>query len=657
MRRRSIKDNNTTDCYVKLAKVNLDNLNITEIKSKSVKMSKTRRSKEVAVPVVIEEIISNVRAKRTPKPNRKYLDSADKTIVSRENTPVDRRGIVKKKAQSDDEFDVAKVAVTKKLVSKISVPKTEPIRKSVPRVVLSKEKELMRTSTPIRSLRNNDLLTSKRKIDMEIDEKKPPAKKMKDNSIDEQLVQPVKRLTRQTKIETKSPEVVIKSTTITKKLNVSKNEVKTKIPKEIISKKIDEPIKPIENIIEPEDEHKNISTEIDFEDEVPSFKIVNVNDIIMKKKGDEIPTIDDKTDTKKNQSRLKAKPISTYIELSDVEDYDDDDSYDGDFDHQPTTTDDSDDDDDVPLRKIVKRNNSNSRRKAQHTKILSDDVKTASQTDANKKIPDFASKRANLKNRLNESLGNIKLKAAVTTPKPSTTSTPKVNTPQKILNSTLGNKFANKFTPIISKVVAKASPAKQQNILTPKKLINNNIRTYKNSHSKLPMKNNVVSKNITCVEKWFVMNYSNEDISKVITTKYYNLLTLTQLGNEMKNLKLPTDDWSYKISLEKKLNKENQSKTTEIYTGEVQDITIDESDKQNYHPTHILFKRKNNDKESKLQFDRTVAFKGSTYSITMDGINVKLIGAPIYLHNIQEIQTLLQIMDDVSLINSYVEKN
>lgn len=642
MSRRNTKTKNTTDCYVKITKLNLNNLNIYDIKKKSEKMTKTRRSVAVVAPV--EETISTTRSKRTPKPNRRYLDNADK-IESRENSQ-ERRGNNKKNIQSDDE-----VIAVKKSVSKISTaPKTEPIKKSVSRVVLSKEREL-RSSTPVRSLRNNDL-TSKRKIDTELDEKKPPAKKMKDNSIHEE---PVRRLTRQTKIET---PVVIKSTTITKKLNVSKNEIPTKISKEIIPKKIVEPIKttkPIKKTAEPEEDKLNVSTDIDFEDEVPSFKIVNVNDIIMQKKGDDLkPT---KNDDKKIQLRSKPKKTDTYYELSENEDFDDDDSYDdGDFENDKhTTTDDSDFD--VPLRKTVKRNNSNSsnsRRKAQHTKILSDDVKTAA-LNAKNKIPDYASTKLNLRNRLNESLGNIKLKAAE---QPST-STPKPKPPPKILNSTLLNKSPTKFTPIISRVVAKESPAtKQKNILTPNKLTNNNVRTYKNSH-KLPIKTKasgtIVSKNITCIEKWFVMKHT-EDLSKIITAKHHSLISLTQLGNEMKNLKLPSDNWSYKILLEKKPNKENENKTTKVYTGEVQDSTIDESDKHNYHPINILFKRKNSDAESKIQSDRTVVFKASTYSITMDGINVKLIGAPVIIYNIQEIQTLLQIIDDVSLINSYVEK-
>lgn len=646
MSRRITKINNTTDCFVKLTKLNLNNLNIYDIKKKSEKMTKTRRSKEVVVPV--EETISTTRSKRTPKPNRRYLDNADK-IESRENSQ-ERRGNNKKNVQSDDE-----VVAVKKLVSK-NAPKTEPIKKSVSRV-LSNEREL-RSSTPVRSLRNNDLLTSKRKIDTEIDEKKPPAKKMKDNLIDDQ---PVRRLTRQTKIQT---PVVSKSTTITKKLNVSKNEIPIKISKEIIPKKIIEPVKKPSTIksksIEPEEDQLNISTDIDFEDEVPSFKIVNVNDIIMKKKGDEIKPI--KIDDKKIQLRSKPKNKEIYYELSDVEDFDDDDSFDDFENEKHTTTDDSDFD--LPLRKTIKRNNSNSsnsRRKAQHTKILSDDVKTAA-LNAKNKIPDYASTKLNLRNRLNESLGNIKLKAAE---QPST-STPKPKPPPKILNSTLLNKSPTKFTPIISRVDAKDGPAssspasakKQKNILTPNKLTNNNVRTYQNSH-KLPIKKNaspkIISKNITCVEKWFVMNHKNEDLN-VITAKHHSLISLTQLGNEMKLIKLPSDNWSYKILLEKKPNKENENKTTEIYTGEVQDSTIDETDKHNYHPINILFKRKNLDTESKIQSDRTVVFKASTYSITMDGINVKLIGAPVIIYDIQEVQTLLQIIDDVNLINSYVEK-
>jgi hypothetical protein len=66
--------------------------------------------------------------------------------------------------------------------------------------------------------------------------------------------------------------------------------------------------------------------------------------------------------------------------------------------------------------------------------------------------------------------------------------------------------------------------------------------------------------------------------------------SLIKLGNEIKQLQLPTGKWDYKIMMQRRLRKENNN-DEEIYTGDCGcDKTI-EANREDFEPASILFKR------------------------------------------------------------------
>lgn len=227
----------------------------------------------------------------------------------------------------------------------------------------------------------------------------------------------------------------------------------------------------------------------------------------------------------------------------------------------------------------------------------------------------------------------------------------------------------------------------------------------------------------TCVEKWSVLA-----IPPIIeiNEKYTISFSLIKLGNDIKQIKLPSKDWHYKIFLQKLNNytfktetkkiakdeedyedsdvehsseenkkqfhvsnkhsasrkdaediesegaksstaitrktaikAENKMKS-EVYTGEVQDVLIKESDKHNYEPNNISFRRscKNAGAASnkrQIQYDRSVTFKNKSFYINIEGKNCKLIGCSGHINSLEDIEYLLDILDYVNLSHSCVE--
>lgn len=93
----------------------------------------------------------------------------------------------------------------------------------------------------------------------------------------------------------------------------------------------------------------------------------------------------------------------------------------------------------------------------------------------------------------------------------------------------------------------------------------------------------------------------------------------------------------------------------EVYTGEVQDANIDPNEKHNYQPISIMFRRKCQNQNARIQFDRIVVLKNNTFYLNVDGKNIKLLGAPLIVENFDDIQVLLQIVNDVNLSSKCVE--
>ena len=106
---------------------------------------------------------------------------------------------------------------------------------------------------------------------------------------------------------------------------------------------------------------------------------------------------------------------------------------------------------------------------------------------------------------------------------------------------------------------------------------------------------------------------------------------------------------------EKPADTSNRDFAHEVYTGEVHDPNINPNERQNYRPINIMFRRKCQNPNIRIQFDRTVILKNQTYYLNVDGKNVRLIASPQQIETYEDIATLLQIVNDVSLNSCCVE--
>lgn len=161
--------------------------------------------------------------------------------------------------------------------------------------------------------------------------------------------------------------------------------------------------------------------------------------------------------------------------------------------------------------------------------------------------------------------------------------------------------------------------------------------------------NTLQIKKLTTFEKWSILNFPQIQPQPARSVL---CLSLIKLGNKIKNIKLPSNEWSYRITLQK-INKENSDKG-EVYTGDIEDCGIQEVEKGNYAPVNITFERSNSN--NKNSADRSIVFQNKSFSIHMDGKTCKLIGAPQYIYDLIEIQTLLHIVDQVDPFHSYVDQ-
>lgn len=171
-------------------------------------------------------------------------------------------------------------------------------------------------------------------------------------------------------------------------------------------------------------------------------------------------------------------------------------------------------------------------------------------------------------------------------------------------------------------------------------------------------------KKITCFETWHVIKTpeNKHDEENAIL-----MVDMVKLGNNIKDIQLPSGDWSYTIALAKqnvnvikKLEgkspdgKSSCSQTSEIYTGEIFGQDIKEADKHLYKPATIHFRRKPK-AGSKLQFDRLIVFKSRKTSIKIDDRPIRLVTAPQFMYSLRDIEILLQIVNDIKLDSADVE--
>lgn len=97
------------------------------------------------------------------------------------------------------------------------------------------------------------------------------------------------------------------------------------------------------------------------------------------------------------------------------------------------------------------------------------------------------------------------------------------------------------------------------------------------------------------------------------------------------------------------------SNSHDLYTGEVHDPNINPDERHNYRPINITFRRKCNNPQIRIQFDRILILKNQTFYLNVDGKNVRLVASPQSIETNDDIQMLLQIVDHISLNSCCVE--
>lgn len=160
------------------------------------------------------------------------------------------------------------------------------------------------------------------------------------------------------------------------------------------------------------------------------------------------------------------------------------------------------------------------------------------------------------------------------------------------------------------------------------------------------------ARRITKFESWYVIDVKNLEPSSFRHTHTHSLISL---GNNIKDLQLPSTKWDYKVTLQRRLPRKenNNDEEEEVYTGDVNDKSI-EVDKANFEPSSILFKRSHRE-SNKISIDRSLMLKQNMYTITMNGKQCKLIGAPEDIKTIEDLEILLNIIDSSTLQHSCVE--
>lgn len=166
--------------------------------------------------------------------------------------------------------------------------------------------------------------------------------------------------------------------------------------------------------------------------------------------------------------------------------------------------------------------------------------------------------------------------------------------------------------------------------------------------------NQAGARRITKFESWYVIDVKNQESMPIL--RHNHTFSLIQMGNNIKEIELPSAKWEYKITLQKRVQKNNNNNNNndsdEVYTGEIEKTMV--GDKHNYEPNCILFKRSHKD-NNRVMIDRSLMFKLNMFAITMNGKQCHLLGAPSDIKSLEDIETLLQIVDTCSATHSCVE--
>uniref|UniRef100_A0A182W0V8 Uncharacterized protein n=1 Tax=Anopheles minimus TaxID=112268 RepID=A0A182W0V8_9DIPT len=158
-------------------------------------------------------------------------------------------------------------------------------------------------------------------------------------------------------------------------------------------------------------------------------------------------------------------------------------------------------------------------------------------------------------------------------------------------------------------------------------------------------------KRVTVYETWNVLQIKSND-STIQPPRL--ALSMIGLGNIAGDIKLPSSAWCFRTVVEKR--KVAPAEGDEVFCGKIQDVTIREEDKIEYEPSKIMFRRKvDSPGRFNVQFDRSVTFRNDTYTLNIEGQICKLMAAPSRLETVEDIETLLMIVDFIDLKNGCLD--
>lgn len=157
---------------------------------------------------------------------------------------------------------------------------------------------------------------------------------------------------------------------------------------------------------------------------------------------------------------------------------------------------------------------------------------------------------------------------------------------------------------------------------------------------------------VTSIETRYVVRVPPEEDSAVgdeeSDTPFISLLNLRR---DIKSLKMPTDLWSYQMKLHARRGEPDASQDVPDKPGYVVHSVI----LNRVVPPTTAPKLLNGQKVDLRQYDRSVELLRNHYNVSIDGRSVKLVGSPSVVANIEDVETLLQIVDKVTIDSPVVK--
>lgn len=165
-----------------------------------------------------------------------------------------------------------------------------------------------------------------------------------------------------------------------------------------------------------------------------------------------------------------------------------------------------------------------------------------------------------------------------------------------------------------------------------------------------------IVKKVTCYETWHVIGAPKESSNKTRQQRTCLELPLVKLANVASRIKMPSNKWTSKVTLYKVSPSLMQRQTMTIFTGDLKSYNIPEEERHKYQPSCVLFRRSALDRNKcRVPFDRAIIFKNKCFYANIEGKHVNLLGAPEVVNSVQEVESLIDIVDHLALSSDLVE--